>query len=815
MQPATQRATHALPLGEVARVEMPALDNDALIARDEAASLTAEPGPFRFAEPFDADLSTASAGTWETLSDGTRVWRLVVSSPGAYSLNFGFTRFRLPEGAALWLYPAGEAPHFRAFTHADNEDHDELWTPIIRGDEVVVELNLPPRKPGAAPDFELELAQVNHAYRPFGVRAETAEDQARSGSCHVDVACSEGDGYRDVIRSVGLITYLGVGICSGSALNNTAGDGTPYFLTAHHCGANAENSAGAVFYWNYENSTCREPGSPESGGPGDGRLFEFSTGSTFLGSSSGSDWSLVELDDPIPPEYGVFLNGWDRRDQATSSAVGVHHPRREEKRISFEDDPTSITGYLGTTVPGDGTHLRVDWDHGTVESGSSGSPLFSPEKRVVGQLHGGHGECDPGQRPYWYGRMAHSMDTGLAAFLDPEGTGVAFIDGMEAGTPPGPVRLVASMVASPGSVSPGGTTTVSVEVFNDGSEPAEGVSVEDGLPSPLAFAGNLAASSGTASEAGGVVTWLVDVAAGGSETVSFDVTVDAEAPAVPVTNTALVTHPSLVLPHESSAVVDVFVAPDFYYANEEDHSIPDFECPSFTTSEIEVTDAFVPLRMKVGVGVQHSWRGDLRIRLTSPEGTTVRLLERLGSGDVGWFNLDALFSDSGPADVFGLDNHDPAPPFYDVEGQTQGSGAGPLAAFLAEDPQGTWTLSVCDEGELDVGTLIRWALLFYTEPSTNAEGEAAMAEAYRIEAPYPNPFADETLVRLTVREAQHVRAEVYDALGRRVGVLHDGPFAAGVTQTLRLDGRGLTGGVYVVRFKGDTFTASRKVLLVK
>ena len=409
--------------------------------------------------------------------------------------------------------------------------------------------------------------------------------------------------------------------------------------------------------------------------------------------------------------------------------------------------------------------------------------------------------------------MAHNMTTGLAEFLDPGGTGAEFIDGLETGDPAAPVRLYAAMTASPLSVSPGGITTVTVEVFNDGTETGEAVAFENALTGPLAFAGNLSASSGTASGAGGGVTWAVDVAAGGSETVSFDVTVDADAPAVPITNTALVTHPSLSIPPQPSAVIDVFAAPDYYYANEGEVGIPDDDCTSFTTSEIEVPDTFVPLRMKVGVSMQHTWRGDLRIRLTSPGGTTVGLLEFLGAS-VDLWNLDGLFSDSGPAGVFSLDHHDPAPPFYDVEGQTEGSGAGPLSTFLGEDPQGTWTLSVCDDFAGDIGTLNRWALFFYTVP-TDAEVETALAEAYRIEAPYPNPFTEETLLRLTVREAQHVRAEVYDALGRRVVVLHDGPVAADAEQTLRLDGRGLTGGVYVVRFTGDTFTASRKVLLVK
>ncbi len=826
-QPATQRSAQALPLGRVARVEMAAVDNDALIARDEARTTT-EPRPFRFAEPFATNLSARNAGTWETLEDGTRVWRLVVASDGAYSLNLGFSRFRLPDGAALWLYPAGEAPHFRAFTSADNETHGELWTPIIRGDEVVVELNLPATKLGAGLDFELELAQVNHAYRPFGVRVETAEDAARSGSCNVDVVCPEGNGYRDIIRSVGAYTRGGVDICSGSAMNNTAGDGSPYFLTADHCGNSAANAPSVVIYWNYENSTCRPPGSAESGGPGDGTLDQFSSGTIFLdtsggGTSGGPDWTLLETDDPIPPEYSVFLNGWDRRDQATSSAIAIHHPQVEEKRISFENDPTSITSYLQDAPNPNGTHIRIaDWDLGTTEGGSSGSPLFSPEKRVIGQLSGGFASCSS-QTPDWYGRMARDMTTGLEVFLDPGNTGAEFIDGIEAGNPPGPIQLLASMAAEPISVEPGGTTTITVEIFNNGTEAAEAVDFENVLPELLAFAGNLSTSSGEAAEADGVVTWTVDVGADDSETISFDVTVDEDAPGVPITNTATVDHPSLNLPLQPSVVIDVFVAPDFFYVNDTGFGINDDNCPSFQTSEIDVTDAFDFLQMKVGVTIQHTYRGDLRLQLTSPTGTVVNLLDRPGTGTFGTGadNLDALFSDTGAAGVFGsATDHDINAPYYDVEGQTEAGDPGtdgvqPISDFDGEDPQGTWTLGVCDGAGQDVGSLVQWALLFTAETVVDAEDGVVPTEAYRLEAAYPNPFAQETVVRLAVRDAQTVRVEVYDALGRRVRVLHEGPVASGVTQTLRLDGSGLAGGVYLVRLTGETFTASQKVLLVK
>ena len=116
--------------------------------------------------------------------------------------------------------------------------------------------------------------------------------------------------------------------CTGFLVNNTAQDLTPNFMTANHCGINSGDAASLVAYWNYENSTCRPPGSAASGGPGDGTLNQFNTGSIFRASYAASDFTLVELDDPIPSAYDVHWAGWDATANDASSRWPFITPTR-------------------------------------------------------------------------------------------------------------------------------------------------------------------------------------------------------------------------------------------------------------------------------------------------------------------------------------------------------------------------------------------------------------------------------------------------------------------------------------------------------
>ena len=422
-------------------IELPVPDRE---ARIEAALAQAPPNVHRFALAIPVELETVGDGIWETLPDGRARWSLDLESPGARSLNLGFGRYRMPEGGRLEVLDRAGEPAFRAFTAADNEAHGELWTPLVRGDGLRLRVLLP--NEGLRSGLALTLSQVSHGFRGF----EKSPDKigsGQSGTCNIDVVCdalslpgwvgARIDQHRDAIRAVGAYTLRGVDTCSGALVNNTAGDRRPFFLTAYHCGIDATGARSVVAYWNFENSTCRQPGSFANGQPGDGPVDQFNSGAFLRAEHPASDFSLIEFDDPLQSQHRPFFAGWNRNSGDFSSAFCVHHPDVAEKRISFEDDATTTTSEGAFASPGDGTHIRViDWDAGTTEGGSSGAPLFDAGGRVIGQLQGGGAACGNNASD-WFGRLSVSWFGGgssssrLSDWLDPIGTGQVTLEGLD------------------------------------------------------------------------------------------------------------------------------------------------------------------------------------------------------------------------------------------------------------------------------------------------------------------------------------------------------------------------------------------------
>jgi len=406
----------------------------------EAKRLEKDKEIYRFAKAIEVNITPQNAGEW--LRQGNRdIWKLKICSPGASSLNIGFKKYYMPNGGELEIHrPEANSP-YRAFTHADNDEHGELWTPLLAGDQMIVRASVPV---GMRDQLALQIAAINHGFRPlFSKNLLNAGRQKIGGDvtgiCHVDAICRSGDSnindplgiildfYQDQIRSVAACTLGGVDACSGALINNTDNNKKPYFLTADHCGINSSNAASVVCYFNFQNSTCRPRSSAASAAVGDGNLSQFSTGSILRASHDSSDFCLVELDDPIPASFDVHYAGWNRSNTVPTMAVCVHHPAVAEKRVSVDTDDL---GQLGKYW------VVNDWDYGTTEGGSSGSPLFDSDGRIVGQLYGGNAACGNDLEDT-YGKLFNSWtgnnteSTRLSNWLDPSGSGVTTLDGLD------------------------------------------------------------------------------------------------------------------------------------------------------------------------------------------------------------------------------------------------------------------------------------------------------------------------------------------------------------------------------------------------
>ncbi|MGE0144032.1 MAG: serine protease [Planctomycetota bacterium] len=417
----------------IPEITVPALDRIRIAAEDSVADSRGSPP--RFAIPFPVSLSPDSVGAWDRIDAVTSRWRLRVRAPGASHVNLGFGEFHLPGRARLTIASTDGSHRIREFTDADNSPARELWTPVVAGDDITIELRI---DSGSRGRLALRLSQVGSGYRFFGAGpAALAYQTTGSGACNVDVVCPAANGWQSEIDGVAAYSTGGTIFCTGFLVNNTSQDARPFFMTAWHCGIRSSNAASLVTYWNYENTSC--------GGPDNGTLTRFTTGATYRAGWSTSDFTLVELAQAPNPAWGVSYLGWDRSGQDAPSAAAIHHPNGDPKKISFENDATTTTSYSSNSVPGDGTHIRViDWDQGTTEPGSSGSPLFDDQHRVIGQLHGGAAACGNNQSD-WFGKFARSWTGGgtnttrLSNWLDASGSGRVTLD-----TLAGPGRATAT-----------------------------------------------------------------------------------------------------------------------------------------------------------------------------------------------------------------------------------------------------------------------------------------------------------------------------------------------------------------------------------
>ncbi|MDH7912353.1 T9SS type A sorting domain-containing protein [Winogradskyella sp. SYSU M77433] len=389
--------------------------------------------PWRFGHDIYVDHDFNEVGKWTTLDNGDRIWRMAYTSEGALTLNFMFDIFKIPEGAKLYVYNDEKTDLLRPFTHHNNNAEEVLGTWLVEGNKAWIEYYEPANTVGMA---KLTIGSVVHGYRTAETYQKNLGD---SGDCNHDVDCDitpTSDPFEintrkeEVKKAAGMLLTGGFSFCSGTLVNNTNNDGTPYFLTANHCGG-GEGSWAFRFNWRSPNPSCGTTANSTNGS-----FNQTVSGAILRAASDESDMELVEITDPtfFNNNPDVVWAGWNRSTtQLPSVNFGVHHPSGDIQKTCRDDDGATriTTGFNGN---GAAKMWRIaDWDLGVTEGGSSGSGLFNENGHLIGMLSGGSAACagtnDNGGFDI-YGRFGVAWDFGsstssrLKEWLDPSDSGV-------------------------------------------------------------------------------------------------------------------------------------------------------------------------------------------------------------------------------------------------------------------------------------------------------------------------------------------------------------------------------------------------------
>ncbi|MDR0427446.1 MAG: T9SS type A sorting domain-containing protein [Dysgonamonadaceae bacterium] len=408
-------------------IDMPSFDLDSIKRNHQSF----QRGYF-FAHKFHTHIERSVDGIETILDDGTKVWRVGIKSDGAYSINLLFTEFEIPHGGKLFIYNINQSHIIGAFDYRNNSPEKILPVRPVAGDAIIVEYSEP-----ADAEFEgkLVIGEVNHDYNDI-LRGSPNVDKS-DYNCMPDALCSEAD--NSTIQSTVLLIINGNMTCTGTLVNNTNNDETPYILTAVHCLNETMaisrdmdfyiGRAGTIIaFFNYDRPVC---GTKMKG------TEEMSAAMTYPRVIlEKNDIALLELQEKPPHYYNAYYAGWNIDSNGNNQPYSnLHHPDASVKKFGKANKVITLSSIPGTTGSyfDKLSHWKISsWNIGSTYAGSSGSPLFDRNNLIVGGLTGGSSVCN-GENPgsgsdYFFalfkGWETDNVDNQLKTYLDPINTGV-------------------------------------------------------------------------------------------------------------------------------------------------------------------------------------------------------------------------------------------------------------------------------------------------------------------------------------------------------------------------------------------------------
>ncbi len=404
---------------------------------------------FRFAVNRSLELDLARLGEWSQDKEGHYVWTFSITSPKAISSSLLFEDYELEDDAKLFVY--GANVRHQALTSLNNSASQTLQLAPIRGEKVRLIYVAPLGDKSQILPFK--TTRFSHGFRSL----DNLKDRERYGSAdgepwfninHITLsklACADNvvkHKAEDLqARSVVLLITDGDTMSSASLINNTKHDGTPYLLTASHCVNRLfaypndlervkKTVRTAVVFFGFE--------SPIPNGNIRGSEEKSISGAELVAYNIGADMALLKLTGLpkdtegkafIPPAYNPYFAGWNISSQPKGAFFNIHHPTATTKRFNLSEDKTLelLPTYTVNGFSFLNTHWHVkEWTIGTTAGGSSGSPLFDKQGRIIGALTGGVSNCGDAYndkffaiRKTWQGTDPKKA---LSPWLDPENT---------------------------------------------------------------------------------------------------------------------------------------------------------------------------------------------------------------------------------------------------------------------------------------------------------------------------------------------------------------------------------------------------------
>ena len=428
----SKAATRQVPAGvPVARVELgPLLVTKSAPPQAKGTALKIGEGREIPATAHAADL--AALLNWSATADGGQVAAIAFSAEGARGIRLGVLVHSLPDGATLRFYGVDDAVVEMSSSQVANlrrnneagavpgDDARMVWGPDTAGSVSTLEVQLPPgAKPGALQVAVPRLSHLTMTATQAWTPQKSVANIGDSESCNLDVMCRPD--LQDESRSVAKMIYTkrdGVAyMCTGTLLNDAASSRTPYFLTAAHCISDSYSAGSLVTYWFFHAASCNSTPRYAS------EVMRIEGGADFLWTDEVIDTTLLRLSGP-PPANVVYAGSYFGSGVVPGLEVtGIHHPAGDLQKYSVGQALGYATCVGGTCSQADvtsGGSLRVSWQSGTTQGGSSGSALFARSGNahyVVGTLFGGNASCQNASGSDYYGRFEKSFAAGINQWL--------------------------------------------------------------------------------------------------------------------------------------------------------------------------------------------------------------------------------------------------------------------------------------------------------------------------------------------------------------------------------------------------------------